>query len=72
MRRLDRAHLEVLIGLLLMVSSFLLSFLMIIRILELDLYLMMVLSFILYALSLIGLVLGLHGLYELLIPHRRK
>jgi hypothetical protein len=59
---------EIIIGVNLMVLSFLLSLLMTIRSIEPS----FILAFASYALSLAGLVMGFHGLYGLILIRRSK
>jgi len=59
---------EILIGASLMVLSFLLSLLMTIRVIEPS----FILAFGAYSLSITGLLIGLHGLYNIISTRRSK
>lgn len=72
MKKLDKPKVEIALGVFLMVLSFTLSFLMVINVIKLDSSMTIVLSFVLYSLSLIGLIIGLHGIHEMMILLERK
>ncbi|MBS7649208.1 MAG: hypothetical protein QW797_08860 [Thermoproteota archaeon] len=72
MRKLDKPRFKITLGVFLMLLSFILSFLMVINVLVFDDSLTIVFCFFVYALSLIGLVLGFFGVHELIILRRKK
>lgn len=72
MKKLDKPKIEIIFGVFLMVLSFILSFLMAINVIKLDSSMTIIFSFLLYVLSLIGLVIGLHGIHETMILLERK
>lgn len=59
---------EILVGLLMLLVGFILPYLMVIRVIVPNLEL----SLFSYAISLIGLVLGLHGIYGLVASRKTK
>ncbi len=63
---LEKEILEIILGAFLMFLSFLLTLFSVIRLIEPSFILM----FLLYSLSLVGLVIGLHGLYTFLLAKR--
>ncbi|MEM3711964.1 MAG: hypothetical protein QXR97_00255 [Thermoproteota archaeon] len=72
MRKLGEPRFKTTLGVFLMLLSFILSFLMAINVFVFDDSLTIVFCFFVYALSLIGLVLGFFGVYELIILRRKK
>jgi len=69
---LDDPRTKITLGVSLMLLSFVLLFLMVINVLKLDSSSTIIFSFLLYTLSLIGLVLGLYGIHETIILKRRR
>lgn len=67
MARIQREYLEIIIGGIMLVISFLVSFLMVIEVIEKS-YL---LSILLFLASFAGLLIGFHGIYGLIIARRR-
>jgi len=65
---LDREHVEILIGAFLLIVSFLISLFMVIRILEPSFFL----SFFAFSASFVGLLIGSHGLYGLVLKYKKK
>ena len=63
---LEKEKLEIVSGFLLMFLSFSLTFLAVIKAVESNITLM----FLFYSMSLIGLIVGLHGLYTLILAKR--
>jgi len=63
---LEKELLEIILGAFLMFLSFILTLFSVIRIIEPSFILM----FLLYSLSLAGLVIGLHGLYTFILAKR--
>ncbi len=70
MRKLDKLRIEITLGFVLMLLSFIISFLLAINVLTFDASFTIYFCFFLYTLSLIGLVLGLFVIYELIIIRR--
>ncbi|MEM2103524.1 MAG: hypothetical protein QW717_01365 [Candidatus Bathyarchaeia archaeon] len=66
MAKIEKEVLEVVLGVFLMVLSFFLTLLTVIRTIESSFILM----FLLYSMSLSGLVIGLHGLYSFILTRR--
>jgi Co/Zn/Cd efflux system component len=65
---LNREYVEILIGALLLIVSFLISLFMVIRILEPSFSL----SFFAFSVSLVGLLIGFHGIYGLVLKYKKK
>jgi|YelNatPaOPRAMG01_1025707.scaffolds.fasta_scaffold06033_3 hypothetical protein len=63
---LEKEKLEIVLGVFLMFLSFLLTFLTVIKVVEPNIALM----FLFYSMSLTGLIVGLHGLYTLILTKR--
>jgi fatty-acid desaturase len=72
MRKLDNLHIEITLGVFLMLLSFILSFLMVINILKFDASLTIFFCLLMYMLSLVGLVLGLHGVFTMMTLRRKS
>jgi|GEM_PF-1489566 len=72
MIKLNEPRVEITLGVFLMMLSFILSFLVAIDVIVFDSSLTIAFCFFVYALSLIGLVLGFHGVHELVIMRRKK
>jgi len=68
MVKLEREAVEVIVGGLLLVVSFLISFLMVIDVIEKSI----ILSILAFSSSLAGLTIGLHGIYGLVTSRRRS
>lgn len=68
MTKMNREALEVVVGGSLLVISFLISFLMVIDVLEKD----MLLSILAFSVSFAGLLIGFHGIYGLVSARREK
>ncbi|MBS7618072.1 hypothetical protein KEJ25_05660 [Candidatus Bathyarchaeota archaeon] len=65
---LDREYIEIIIGAFLLTTSFLISLFMVIDILEPS----FPLSFFAFSASFVGLLLGFHGLYGLVLRYKKK
>ncbi len=65
---LNREYIEIVIGAFLLTASFLISFFMVIDILEPS----FLLSFFAFSVSFVGLLLGFHGLYGLVLRYKKK
>jgi len=68
MAKIEREKAEILIGALLLISSFLISLLMVIDILEKSI----ILSIFTFFSSFAGLAIGFHGIYGLILSRRRE
>ncbi|MEM1507551.1 MAG: hypothetical protein QW702_05735 [Candidatus Bathyarchaeia archaeon] len=68
MVNMRKEHIEIIIGGIMLVVSFLISFLMVIGILEKS----YVLSIAAFTSSFAGLLIGYHGIYGLIVTRRRK
>lgn len=65
---LDREYVEIVIGAFLLVTSFLISLFMVIGVLDPSFSL----SFFAFSASFVGLLLGFHGLYGLVLRYKKK
>jgi hypothetical protein len=72
MRKLDNPRVEITLGVFLMILSFILSFLVVVNILKFDASLTIVFCLFVYTLSLVGLVLGLRGVFTVMTLRRKK
>jgi hypothetical protein len=68
MVNLEKEVVEIVVGGLLLVVGFLMSFLMVIDIIEKSI----ILSILAFSLSLAGLTIGLYGIYGLVLSRRRR
>lgn len=68
MAKMSREVLEIVVGGSLLVISFLISFLMVIGVLEKDI----LLSILAFSVSFAGLLMGFHGIYGLVAARRKK
>lgn len=68
MVNIQREYVEIFIGGFMLVTSFLVSFFMVIDLIEKSYFL----SILAFSSSLAGLIIGFHGIYGLVISRRRK
>ncbi|MCX8171756.1 MAG: hypothetical protein N3E47_07355 [Candidatus Bathyarchaeota archaeon] len=68
MVNIQREYVEIIVGGVMLVASFLISFLMVIGVIEKS----YVLSIITFISSFAGLLIGYHGIYGLIIARRKK
>ena len=66
--RKNKIYLQIIVGAVFVITSFLVSLLMVIRVIEKS-YL---LSFLAYSLSLAGVALGLMAVYEIVFPEKKR
>jgi len=68
MNKMQKEHIEILVGAIFLVLSFLISFFMVIDILGKS----FILSILSFSFSFVGLTVGFHGIYGLIVLHRRR
>lgn len=68
MNRVQREYVEIIAGAALLITGFLISFLMVVRLLESS----FILSIFALSSSFMGLTVGFHGIYGIMVLHRRR
>lgn len=71
-RRIIDYTVEIITGIFLMIIAWIVTFLLVLQVIKLPVDWLIIISIVCYVLSMIGLVLSLHGVFSAIIVKRRK